>query len=261
MKRTLIQPELSQFPEAFHPLLAKHPVYDSSCSQDARVWFLEAEGGVYLKTAAAGTLKAEADMTRFFHGKSLGPEVLTYHSGETDWLLTRALPGEDCTHRQYLDDPIRLCDTTAQLLRQLHETDLSDCPVTDCCGKRWERACRGYEKKFWEPELFSGIWEFSSMEEAWALAETNKSSLKNQVLLHGDYCLPNVMLDNWQFSGFIDLGSGGVGDRHFDLLWGSWTLKFNLGTDACCERFLDAYGRDKVEPELLRSVAAIEIFG
>ena len=99
------------------------------------------------------------------------------------------------------------------------------------------------------------------MEEAWAVAESNGSFLKNEVLLHGDYCLPNVMLDNWRFSGFIDLGNGGVGDRHFDLLWGSWTLKFNLGTDAYCGRFLDAYGRDKVEPELLRTVAALEIFG
>lgn len=261
MKRTLIQPDLEQFPEEFHPLLVKYPVFDSSCSQEARVWLIDGEGGLYLKTAPADTLKAEADMTRFFHGKELGPEVLAYYKGKHDWLLTRAIPGEDCTHRQYLEDPKRLCDTTAQLLRQLHETDISGCPVMDRCGDRWTAARKGYQRKFWEPELFEGIWEFSSMEDAWALAEANKRSLKNEVLLHGDYCLPNVMLDNWRFSGFIDLGSGGAGDRHFDLLWGSWTLKFNLGTDAYCERFLDAYGRDKMERELLRTAAAIEIFG
>ena len=261
MKRTLIQPDFSQFPEAYLPLLGKYPVYDSSCSQGARVWFIEGEGGFYLKTAAEGSLNREAQMTRFFHSKGLGAEVLSYASGEKDWLLTRAIPGEDCTHRQYLDDPRRLCDTTATLLRQLHETDLSGCPVIDRCGERWESARKGYEKNFWEPDLFAGIWEFSSMEEAWAVTETNGKYLKNEVLLHGDYCLPNVMLDNWRFSGFIDLGSGGLGDRHFDLLWGSWTLKFNLGTDAYCSRFLDAYGRDKVEPELLRTTAAIEIFG
>jgi len=261
MKRTLIQPDFSRFPEAFHSLLAKYPVYDSSCSPEARVWLLDGDGGFYLKAAAKGALKTEAEMTQFFHRKGLGAEVCAYLSAETDWLLTRAVPGEDCTLRQYLDDPRRLCDTTATLLRQLHETDLSGCPISDCCRDRWNRAQAGYQRNFWEPELFSGIWEFSSMEDAWAFAEANRSSLKNEVLLHGDYCLPNVMLDNWQFTGFIDLGSGGAGDRHFDLLWGSWTLKFNLGTDAYCNRFLDAYGRDKVEPELLRTVAAIEIFG
>ena len=260
MKRTLLHPDLSQFPQIFHPLLENAPVYDSSCSQEARVWYLEAGEGLYLKTAPSGKLRTEAEMTRFFHRKGLGPEVLEYCSGETDWLLTRAVPGEDCTHRQYLSDPRRLCDTTAHLLRQLHETDISGCPVMDRCGDHWNAARRGYQKKQWEPELFAGIWAFSSMEEAWALAEANRNSLKNEVLLHGDYCLPNVMLDNWQFSGFIDLGSGGVGDRHFDLLWGSWTLKFNLGTDAYCGRFLDAYGRDAVEPELLRTAAALEMF-
>lgn len=261
MKRTLIQPDISRFPEDFHPLLKKHPVYDSSCSPEARVWLLDGDGGLYLKTAAKGALKAEAEMTQFFHGKGLGAEVCAYLSAEKDWLLTRAIPGEDCTHRQYLDDPRRLCDTTAALLRRLHETDTSGCPVTDRCGDYRKRAQAGYQRKFWEPDLFAGIWEFSSMEEAWAVAESNGSFLKNEVLLHGDYCLPNVMLDNWRFSGFIDLGSGGVGDRHFDLLWGSWTLKFNLGTDAYCSRFLDAYGRDKIEPELLRTAAALEIFG
>ena len=261
MKRTLVKPELSLFPEEFHSLLDSHPIYDSSCSADARVWFIDGEGGLYLKTAPADTLKTESDMTRYFHSKGLGAEVLAYTRKDADWLLTRAIPGEDCTHRQYLDDPKRLCDTTAQLLRQLHEASVTGCPVVDCCGEHWKKALRGYQENRWEPDLFAGIWEFSSMEEAWAVAEANRIYLKNEVLLHGDYCLPNVMLNNWQFSGFIDLDSGGVGDRHFDLLWGSWTLKFNLGTDAYCSQFLDAYGRDAIEPELLRTAAALEIFG
>ena len=69
------------------------------------------------------------------------------------------------------------------------------------------------------------------------------------------------MLDNWRFSGLIDVGNGGVGDRHIDIFWGAWTLFFNLKTNAYYNRFLDAYGRDRVEPELLRTVAALESFG
>ena len=79
-------------------------------------------------------------------------------------------------------------------------------------------------------------------------------------LLHGDYCLPNILLDNWQLSGFIDLDAGGIGDRHIDLFWGIWTLQFNLKTDRYRDRFLDAYGRDKVTEELLRVVSAAEVF-
>ena len=85
--------------------------------------------------------------------------------------------------------------------------------------------------------------------------------MKREVLLHGDYCLPNIILDHWQFSGFIDVGNGGIVDRHIDILWGIWTLKYNLGTTEYTDRFIDAYGRDKVETDKLRFLAAMEMIG
>ena len=69
------------------------------------------------------------------------------------------------------------------------------------------------------------------------------------------------MLDNWRFSGFIDLDNGGVGDRHIDIFWGIWTLQFNLGTNEYASRFIDAYGRERVDKDMLRLVAACESFG
>ena len=98
------------------------------------------------------------------------------------------------------------------------------------------------------------------MEEAWQEAETNGIYLQNDALLHGDYCLPNIILNHWKFSGFIDLDSAGIGDRHIDLFWALWTLNYNLKTNQYFHRFLDAYGRDKVTPEKLRTVAALETF-
>ena len=85
--------------------------------------------------------------------------------------------------------------------------------------------------------------------------------LKTDTLIHGDYCLPNVMLDNWRFSKFIDVGNGGIGDRHVDLFWGIWSLGFNVKSDAYRDRFLDAYGREAVEEEMLPIIGAFECFG
>ena len=68
-------------------------------------------------------------------------------------------------------------------------------------------------------------------------------------------------MDGDSFSGFIDLGGGGVGDRHIDIFWGAWTLNFNLKTDRYRERFYDAYGRDRIDEELVRLVSVIEMFG
>jgi len=262
VKRTLISPDFAIFPQELHPLLKQYSIYDSSCSQDARVYFLDGEGGLFLKTSAAGTLKTEADMARYFHVKGLGAEVLDYRTERRDWLLTRAIPGEDCTHPQYLADPKRLCDTLALLLRQLHETAFDGCPIQNRCDIYRETARKAHDRGFCDLSLFpEKDWGFSTAEEAWKIVEENGRYLQNDSLLHGDYCLPNIMLNNWQFSAFIDVGNGGVGDRHFDIFWGVWTLFFNLKTNRYYDRFLDAYGRDRIEPELLRTVAAFEAFG
>jgi len=258
MKRTLVTPDRADFPAQFRPLLEGCPVYDSSCSPEARVWLLERDGGLYLKASPKGSLQKEAALTAFYHSKGLSAEVLAYESLEKDWLLTRRIPGEDCL--SYMEDPVRLCDMTAQLLRMLHETDICGCPVPNRTADYLETARRNYEAKHYDVSLFPDNWGYATPEEAWKVVEEQGKYLKADTLLHGDYCLPNILLDDWRFSGFIDVGAGGVGDRHVDLFWGIWSLEFNLKTNQYRERFLDAYGRDRVEEEMFRIVAACEVF-
>lgn len=261
MKRTKIQTDLALFPAEAARLLEGAELYDSSCSPEARVLFVDRDGGLFLKTAAAGALQTEAAMTAYFHRLGLSAEVLVYCSERgTDYLITRRLPGEDCLDGVYLSDPKRLCDTTATLLRALHETPPAGCPA-DRIASYSANVRDGFDGRHFEPALFAGLWEFASFAEARNAAEDGLSTLKPEVLIHGDYCLPNIILQNWRLSGFIDLGNGGIGDRHIDLLWGVWTLNYNLKTTAWTDRFLDAYGRDRVEPEKLRSVAAMEMIG
>lgn len=252
--------DLAAIPACFHPFLEGAAVFDSSCSAAARVYLIDKGPGFYLKKAPKGTLDREAALTAFFHEKGLAAQVVAYESQASDWLLTTRVPGEDCTDPACLAEPKRLCDTTAQLLRMLHETDFSGCPVQRTADYL-ENARKNYEKKAYDSALFPDNWGYATPEEAWQEVERNGKYLGADVLLHGDYCLPNIMLDNWRFTGFIDLDAGGIGDRHIDLFWGIWSLQFNLKTDAYRERFLDAYGRDQVCDALLRTVAACEVFG
>ena len=260
MKRTPITPDLNTIPEAFRSYFSGCPVYDSSCSRNARVYFLDREGGLYLKSAPTGTLKREAEMDAYFASLGLGPEVIGYLSGDTDWLLTRAVKGEDCLFPDYLADPNRLAETMAQMLSDLHHRDHSGCPVQNHTGEYLAKALENCRADRYDASLFPDNWGYASAEEARQMLEANGKYLKNDTLLHGDFCLPNIMLDNWKPSGFIDVGGGGVGDKHVDLFWGAWSLNFNLKTDKFCTRFLDAYGRENFEPELLRTIAAIEVF-
>lgn len=259
MERKETKIVLSDFPEVFHPLLEDCPVFDSSCSPQARVWYLPREGGLYLKSAAGGSLRREAAMTAFLHGKGMAAEVLAYESGEKDWLLTRAVPGEDCTFGRYLENPGRLSEILGERLRFLHELPTEGCPITDHTARYLQTAEENRSKGLFDPFYYPG--GDITAEKAWEIVRETAPQLKSDVILHGDYCLPNVMLDDWQFSGFIDLDHGGIGDRHIDLYWGCWSLDFNLKTDRFRDRFLDAYGREKINEALLAAVGAFEVFG
>lgn len=256
MKRTLIRPDLKQIPAQFHHLFEHADVYDSSSSEDARVFYINKDQGYFLKTATSGSLARETKMTRFFHDKGLAAEVLEYFSANQDWLLTTQVIGDDCIHSKYLSEPKRLCDTLAELLHRLHQESGEGCPVTDYTEQYLKTAEQNYKSGFFNPKR--GI---DSPQAAWEAVENGKHLLKADTLIHGDYCLPNIILNNWMFSGFIDVDHGGIGDRHVDIYWALWSLNYNLKTPHYSERFVDVYGRDLVDPEILRLISAIECFG
>jgi len=261
MKRTLITGLPEDTPRELRRLGENARVFDSSCSPEARVYYIERDGGYYLKKAPKGTLAREAELTRYFHSKGLGTEVLDYRSEDADWFLTARMTGEDCTHERYLANPLRLSALLGEELRRLHEVDFAGCPVPDRNASYLALAFENERTGNYDRSHFPDSFGYRSAEEAKRVLLAGMGGFRREVLLHGDYCLPNVMLSDWRLSGFIDLGNGGVGDRHIDLFWGVWTLEFNLHTNEYRNRFLDAYGRDRVEEEMLRVVAAAEVFG
>lgn len=261
MKRTLLTKAPSGLPIGIAELISNAPIYDSSCSRDARVLFIDKGEGLYLKISAKSTLSLEAEMNDYFHKKGFGAEVVEYISSDIDYMLTRRVAGEDCTYSDYLADPKRLSALLGERLRALHETDAEGCPVTDRMGAYISLAEKNYKNGSYDLSYFTDSYGKADVSEIWKIFNSGKNELKNEVLIHGDYCLPNVMLDDWSFSGFIDVGNGGVGDRHIDLFWGAWTLRYNLKTDEYRDRFFDAYGRDKIELDKIKTIAAAEVFG
>ena len=184
MKRKPVAGLPEQIPVALEKLVRTHRLYDSSCSQDARVWFLDGSEHLYLKSAPAGTLQTEAAMTRYFHQNGLSAKVLEYISADRDWLLTAALPGEDCTHQMYLENPKRLSETTGILLRQLHELPFKNCPLQDHTTDYLTRVHRNRRAGICDLSLFpEQDWGFSSSEEAWRTVETYENHLARAWLI------------------------------------------------------------------------------
>lgn len=250
-----------RYPESLLPFLSGAQLYDSSSSSNARVIYIQKDSGYFLKSALKGTLQQEAALTAWFHKKGLAADVIAYISCDKDWMLTEKLPGNDCVSDKYLSDPARLCDVLSQLLWSLHHMDYTGCPVGNHTELYLERAAFNYRKGKYDNTLFPNNWGYASAGKAYDVLSQKGHLLCADTLLHGDFCLPNIILRDWKLSGFVDLDSGGVGDRHVDLFWALWTLQYNLKTDQYRQRFTDGYGRASVEEDFLQVIGAAEVFG
>ena len=219
--------------------------------------FFDKGAGYYLKRAEKGALEREAIMGAYFSERRLAPKPVSYVTKDYDYLLTEKLQGEDGTHEIYLREPKKLAKIMGEILRELHESDFSGCPVQNRLTSYYETVKHNYENGLFDLSYGS----FSSADEAYRTAIDGQRLLTADTLIHGDFCLPNFLFDNWRFTGFIDLGAAGVADRHIDLYWGKFTLKYNLGTDEYAEAFFAAYGKGKINTEALQTISACECFG
>lgn len=239
MKRTKISFNIETVPVQLQQYLNGAAIYDSSCSENAETLFVHGTERMFLKISKKGSLERECTMTAFLNKHQLAPSVIAFVADETnDYLLTEAITGEDGIAAEHLANPGKLATVYGECLRMLHSIATTDCPYK---GRTYELL---EEEKAIGGELES-------------LDRFGYSPVDN-VVIHGDYCLPNIILDHFSFKSFIDLGSGGVGDRHYDLFWGLWTLNYNLKTDHYNDLFLDAYGRFDVKPEGITYFAQLE---
>lgn len=248
-----------KLPEELQPYIGTGEVIDRSGHSSATVW--ETPKGFFIKCDEPGQLAREYQMTKLFYGFGAGAEAVRYITQDRDYLVTRGVPGQDLT--KDLADPIHVCRVLADALRSLHARPVRGTGVP--VSSRYERymasadgPCSG---GYYDPTVCMAPYGLPSKEEAWEIMQSSRHLLRCDTLIHGDACLPNVMEENGAFRAFIDVSMGGLGDRHIDLYWALWSLQYNLHTDAYSDMFLDLYGRENVQEDMFRVVAAFEAFG
>ena len=161
-------------------------------------------------------------MTQVFEQNNMGVELVSYITAQNDYMVTKPAIGKDTTH--YLDNPYKLCEVLAEAMKYLHNKPIKNIPVSPCMD----------------------------------LYEEKGHHLKYDTFIHGDFCLPNIILNNWKFSSFIDVGLSGIGDKHIDIYWVLWSLKFNLKTDKYNQYFLKLYGKENYDENILKIVTEVE---
>ena len=211
-------------------------------------------------------------MMRWLEGKLPVPRVIRFEQdAEYQYLLMSRVSGCMSCDRYYLEHPRELLELLAEALRMFWRTDIFGCPRsrdldTELKEAR-ERVAGGLVRADnMEPGTL-GEGGFRDPEELLRWLENNRPD-QDPVLSHGDFCLPNILIDQGRISGFIDLGNTGVADRWRDIALCYRSLKHNFdGTyggkvypDFSPEALFDALGIEPDREKLRYYVLLDELF-
>jgi kanamycin kinase len=144
------------------------------------------------------------------------PRVVAHGSdADAQWLITEALPGEPAVGERWRPRRPEAIRAIAAGLRAIHAIPVEDLPDT------------------WAEEVWVSRQPISLGE---------RPPIDDPVLVHGDACAPNTLIsDEGEWTGNVDFGDMGVGDRWADLAIASLSLDWNFGEGHQPE-FFDAYG-------------------
>jgi kanamycin kinase len=256
MNRTLTHLDTTNFPSTIKAYVEMATIYDSSSSPTAKTYFIQNKKHYFLKIEEKGKLLREFKMYHFLSQFKVAPKPVAFETDEhNDYLLTQALKGEDGIAPKYLNNPYELAHIFGKSLQYLHSLPIHNCPFPN----RMEEI----ENEIWQKSTI-GDGDTDIIPEGKPQALNKFKELKylaqNEVIMHGDYCLPNIILKNFKLNGFIDLGYGGIGDRYYDIFWGIWTLNYNLKTHLYRDTFLEGYGKKDIDVnrlELCRLIAGL----
>lgn len=188
-------------------------------------------------------LAAEAARLRWAAPFTPVPHVLDEGADDAGaWLLTDALPGDNAVIDRWKADPRTAVTAIAEGLAAMHDA----LPV-DRCPFDWTAEARiaDIEQRAAAGTLDPSVWHnehrhLSIAEAIDVLADGPPDD--RTVVCHGDACAPNTLLtDDGRWSGHVDLGALGVGDRWADLAIATWSCEWNYGP-GWEATLLDVYG-------------------
>lgn len=206
----------------------------------------------YLKVAKhpfEQELLAEKERLEWLHERLPVPSVVAYATdNQHTYLLISEIQGLMAYDEHFAQDVPTVVRLLAQGLWMLHELNITDCPFDQSLSHKITLAQERVHAGLVNEADFDEKHEGMHTDELLNRLLECQPKTENIVFTHGDYCLPNILIDpfSMQLSGFIDLGRAGIADRYHDLALAARSLAYNFGPG--WEPFLwEAYGLKNVD--------------
>ena len=176
--------------------------------------------------------KNEVEAMQWLTGRLAVPKVIAHECKDgKSYLLMSRVSGRMACDKCYMRNPEELTELLAQALQELWRVDISTCPLDWRLDRKLEAARFYVENNFVdtdnvEPETF-GPDGFKNPEDLlqWLIKHRPAEEL---VLSHGDFCLPNIYIEDDGKFNFIDLGRTGIADKWQDIALCYRSLKHNF---------------------------------
>lgn len=163
----------------------------------------------------------ENHMMEWLKDKISVPQILCSEQEKgMSYLLMSRMRGEMSSSTKIMANPRQLVKALAEGLKMLWEIDISTCPYSNAIDNKLKHAEELVINKLCntddaEPDTY-GESGFENPEQLLQWLKSNKPD-EELVFSHGDYCLPNIFIENNKIAGFIDLGRSGVADKYQDI--------------------------------------------
>jgi aminoglycoside 3'-phosphotransferase-2 len=183
-------------------------------------------------------------------------EALLEHDGR-EFLLLAAVEGFNAA--ECAQPASAIVETLAAGLRLVHSLDARTCPFDASIASEIEHACRRLVAGVIDERDFAAAHLGRSAADLFHELVTTRPVSEDQVLTHGDYCLPNVILRGTVLAGFVDVGRAGRADPYRDLALASSSIACNLGA-AWVAPFFAHYGLAAPDPAKLAFYRLLDEF-
>jgi aminoglycoside phosphotransferase len=217
----------------------------------AEVYRIEGKPWILKIQKSEGSLLEETQKMQWLEARGIPvPSVVEYAQLEPhEYLLMTELEGEDASLSL---DPKTAVRSLALGLQHLHNLPIADCPFDRCLDKTLWQAKQNWQNGLVDESDFDK--SRLGMDVALLYQHLCEHRPSEQlVFTHGDYCLPNVILEDDHLLGFIDLGRAGLADACQDLALITRSLESeqNPRFHGLSGYFLEVYGakpdHDKLE--------------
>lgn len=214
----------------------------------------------YLKISSAKSLQMEKLILEWLENKLPVPKVYYYETiAETDYIVMSEIPGFHLASRTMLSNPDTLVRLYADGLKMIHSLPIEQCPFDQRVEVKIAEAKARMNAELVNTDHFEEEYQGYSPEELLLLLEHTKPCEEDLVFTHGDYCLPNILCQDEEISGFIDMGSAGISDRYQDIALAVRSLKHN-GLADWIEKFLTRYGVRELDEKKLKFYILLDEF-